>query len=84
MNLETYGQNRSQNTKSQVKCDQNGSQDTESQVRYSQGIVWMAYILGLVTGIIILLLAYLLALLLPAFRNTYTTVVCTFPDKTDS
>lgn len=51
--------------------------------RYNQGIVWLGYILGLVTGIIILLLAYLLALLLPAFRKTYTTVVCTFPDKTD-
>jgi hypothetical protein len=48
------------------------------------GVAWIAYFLGLVTGLIVLLLAYLFALLLPKFRDVYNSTVCNFPPKNET
>jgi hypothetical protein len=44
---------------------------------------YLAYSLGLITGLLFLFIAFLFALFFVSFRNIYTGIVCNFPQSTN-
>jgi len=45
---------------------------------------YLAYFLGLLTSLLIVLLAYIFAWVIPSFQKVYLQTVCTFPSPNNN